>query len=334
MTILDNHTLNPRPSVATIGFFDGVHLGHRHLISQVRAEAMRLGLSSLVVTFAEHPLKTIRPGWIPQLLTTTEEKVSLLEQTDIDSAALLCFDKAMQMMSAKEFMHDVLLNVYNVRVLLIGYDHHFGHNREEGFEDYVRYGKEMGIEVVQNSQFYLPESIAVSTQASEQRTEQAAASLTPSSTLARTSLLSGDVTTANSVLGYEYFIRGKVVEGFQNGRKLGYPTANLSADAEKLIPANGVYLVKVSGSINPGTDEGTSHYGMLNIGTRPTLDNGDVRSIEVNIFDFNQNIYEKEITLEFLRFIRYERKFNDLALLQAQLAEDESVCRSLIQSML
>lgn len=330
MTILDNHSLNPHPSVATIGFFDGVHLGHRHLIQQVQAEAQRRGMSSLVVTFAEHPLKTIRPGWIPQLLTTTEEKVSLLSDTGIDSAALLSFDKAMQMMSAEEFMRDVLLNIYNVRVLLIGYDHHFGHNREEGFEDYVRYGKEMGIEVIQNNQFNLSESIAVAKQASEQLSEPPTASLTPSSTLARTSLLSGDVATANAILGYDYFLRGKVVEGFQNGRKLGYPTANLCADAEKLIPANGVYLVKVSGNMPHGEEKEIAHYGMLNIGTRPTLDNGDARSIEVNIFDFDQNIYEQEITLQFLRFIRHERKFNDLARLQSQLAEDESVCRSMI----
>lgn len=331
MTILDNHSLNPHPSVATIGFFDGVHLGHRHLIQQVQAEAQSRGMSSLVVTFAEHPLKTIRPGWIPQLLTTTEEKVSLLSDTAIDSAALLCFDKAMQMMSAEEFMRDVLLNIYNVRVLLIGYDHHFGHNREEGFEDYVRYGKEMGIEVIQNTQFDLPSDISVSDQTSASASTP---SLTPSSTLARTSLLSGDVATANAILGYDYFLRGKVVEGFQNGRKLGYPTANLCADAEKLIPANGVYLVKVSGNMTHSEEKEIAHYGMLNIGTRPTLDNGDARSIEVNIFDFDQNIYEQEITLQFLRFIRHERKFNDLARLQAQLAEDESVCRSIINTML
>lgn len=322
MTILDNHIQNPHPTVATIGFFDGVHLGHRHLISQVISEAKARGMSSAVVTFAQHPLKVIRPGWIPQLLTTTEEKKELLSSTGIDSVALLHFDHEMQMMSAEDFMRNVLLNIYNVRVLIIGYDHHFGHDRSEGFADYVRYGKKMGIEVIQCQQFTAsidPSHTASIDSSQTANIDSLTTSLTPSSTLARQSLLSGDIATATSVLGYPFFLQGTVVEGFQNGRKMGFPTANLSVDEEKIIPGNGVYLVRVG-----------THYGMLNIGTRPTLDNGSSRSIEVHIFDFEGDLYNRPLRIELLRFIRKERKFDNLAQLQMQLTEDERQCRNLI----
>lgn len=289
--------------VATIGFFDGVHLGHKCLIAQVKEEAMRRGMQSLLVTFGNHPLKVIRSDFKPLLLNTIEEKIALLAESGTDSIAVLDFDKKQSMMSAREFMEKVLRDVYNVRVLLIGYDHHFGHNREEGFEDYVRFGKEIGIEVVQAKPLQLEEGI------------------TPSSTFVRKALQNGDVDTANAILGYHYFIEGTVVGGFQNGRKLGFPTANLDVEAEKLVPATGVYLVRV----------GTSHYGMLNIGIRPTLDNGDTRSIEVNIFDFRDNIYYQQLRLEFLTFIRQEQKFDSIEQLQEQLEKDEQVCRSLIE---
>ncbi len=289
--------------VATIGFFDGVHLGHKCLIAQVKEEAMRRGMQSLLVTFGNHPLKVIRTDFKPLLLNTIEEKIALLAESGTDSIAVLDFDKKQSMMSAREFMEKVLRDVYNVRMLLIGYDHHFGHNREEGFEDYVRFGKEIGIEVVQAKPLQLEEGI------------------TPSSTFIRKALQNGDVDTANAILGYPYFIEGTVVGGFQNGRKLGFPTANLDVEAEKLVPATGVYLVRV----------GNSHYGMLNIGIRPTLDNGDTRSIEVNIFDFRDNIYSQQLRLEFLTFIRQEQKFSSIEQLQEQLEKDEQVCRSLIE---
>lgn len=303
MTILDNHTHNENPMVATIGFFDGVHLGHQYLINQVKSEAERRGMQSLLVTFGEHPLKVIRPEFKPQLINTVSEKLDLLSKAGVDSVAVLDFDKEQSLMSACDFMKRILMDVYNVRVLLIGYDHHFGHNREEGFEDYARYGKEIGIEVVQAMPLELSDN------------------LVPSSTSVRKALQSGDVEAANAVLGYSYFIEGTVVGGFQNGRKLGYPTANLDIDEEKLVPATGVYFVKV----------GDNHYGMLNIGTRPTLDNGDQRSIEVNIFDFHENIYSQTLRIEFLAFIRHEQKFENVEHLQQQLENDEQVCRRLIE---
>lgn len=311
MTILDNHTLNPNPMVATIGFFDGVHSGHRHLINRVRNEAESRGLKSLVVTFGDHPLKVIRPGFKPTLINTPAEKIQLLGKTGVDSIAVLDFDRKQSLMSAREFMEKVLLNIYNVRVLLIGYDHHFGHNHNEGFEDYARFGKELGIEVVQADSLTLDDNDG---------------GLTPSSTAIRTALADGDITTANTVLGYPYFVNGTVVGGFQNGRKIGFPTANLLVDDEKLVPATGVYHVRVA---TQQQDSERMYYGMLNIGTRPTLDNGTQRSIEVNIFDFHDDIYSQQLRIEFLRFIRHEQKFESIEQLQQQLEKDEMLCRNM-----
>lgn len=311
MTILDNHTLNPNPMVATIGFFDGVHSGHRHLINRVRNEAESRGLKSLVVTFGDHPLKVIRPGIKPTLINTPAEKIQLLGKTGVDSIAVLDFDRKQSLMSAREFMEKVLLNIYNVRVLLIGYDHHFGHNHNEGFEDYARFGKELGIEVV------LADSLTL---------DDNNGGLTPSSTAIRTALADGDITTANTVLGYPYFVNGTVVGGFQNGRKIGFPTANLLVDDEKLVPATGVYHVRVA---TQQQDSERMYYGMLNIGTRPTLDNGTQRSIEVNIFDFHDDIYSQQLRIEFLRFIRHEQKFESIEQLQEQLEKDEMLCRNM-----
>lgn len=307
MTILDNHIPNENPMVATIGFFDGVHLGHRFLISQVQEEAARRGMSSMVITFGDHPLKVIREDFKPLLLNTPDEKLEQLAATGVDSIAVLDFDKKQSQMSAHDFMEKILLDIYNVRVLLIGYDHHFGHNREEGFDDYVRYGKEIGIEVLPASPLQLDH----------------ADGMFPSSTIARKALQEGDVEKANMVLGYSYFIEGTVVGGFQNGRKLGFPTANISVNDEKLVPATGVYFVKV----------GDADFGMLNIGTRPTLGNGSQRSIEVNIFDFHENIYSQSLKIEFLKFIRHEKKFDNIEQLQEQLENDEQVCRSLIRTL-
>ncbi len=314
MTILSNTERSMKPAVATIGCFDGVHLGHQHLIGQVKHEAKRRGMDSLVVTFGEHPLKVIRPGFKPQLINTPDEKIELLEATGVDCIALLAFDKEQSMMSAKDFMQRVLKDIYNVQVLVIGHDHHFGHNREEGFDDYVKHGEEIGIEVVRG------EIRSLETEACNKEADSA--SLIPSSTLVRKSLQTGDVETANKVLGYPYFIEGKVVKGFQNGRKMGFPTANLEVDNEKLIPANGVYVVRVCSM---------PHLGMLNIGTRPTLDNGNERSIEVNIFDFHKDIYSQTLRVELLKFIREEKRFDNVEQLKLQLEMDEKMCREMGQ---
>ena len=302
-------THNP-PCVATIGFFDGVHRGHRFLIEQVRREATARGMDSAVVTFPVHPRKVLQPGFCPRLLTTREEKLALLGGLDIDSCILLDFTPHLASLSAKDFM-EVLRHRYNIRALVVGYDHRFGHNRSEGFDDYVRYGRELGMEVLPAEAYSMP----------------ALADGRPvSSSLIRHLLQEeGDVATAAECLGYRYFIGGTVAAGRGIGHTLGYPTANLlPGSPDKLVPANGVYAVQVD-------VEGRCYGGMLNIGTRPTLANGDDRSIEVYIFDFNEDVYHRPLRLTFVRRMRGEHKFASLDGLKQQLAADEEAVRRALQ---
>lgn len=287
--------ISGKACVATIGSFDGVHQGHRFMVSQVMEQAKMRGLASLVVTFSNHPLKVLRPDFQPQLLTLTEEKVELLQETGVDGISLLEFTKELSQLSAREFMQKILKQQLNVEVLIIGYDNHFGHDHKS-FEDYVEYGKELGITVLQNTELQ--------------------ADFKASSTVVRNALNEGDITTANKVLGYSYYIKGKVINGFHIGRKIGFPTANIEVDADKLIPKNGVYCVKALG-----------HIGMMNIGFRPTLDNGPQRSLEVHLLDFYGDLYGDEIKIEFLHFLREERKFENIDQLQQQLKLDEKECR-------
>ena len=293
-----------RPCVATIGSFDGVHLGHRFVIRQVVEQAHREGLDAVVVTFSNHPMQVLRPDFRPQMLSPGEEKVSLLQATGIDKVVVLEFTSELSMLSARQFMQTVLKEQADVRRLLIGYDNHFGHDGK-GFADYVEYGKELDIEVQKLASFSPAEEYGAL-----------------SSTAIRNALLTGDIATANTLLGYSYFLQGSVVRGFQNGRRLGYPTANLHVNPLKLIPENGVYLVKSK-----------LGFGMLNIGTRPTLHNGTQRSIEVHLFDFQGDLYDKTIGIDILHHLRKEREFGSLDALKRQLAEDEQECRALVTSL-
>lgn len=285
-----------KPSVATIGFFDGVHLGHRFLIEQVREAATVRGLASSVITFAIHPRKVIQPGFHPELLTTCDEKTALLADTGIDYCFMLDFTLDLAQLSAKQFM-EILKKYHRIQALVIGYDHRFGHNRSEGFEDYVRYGQEQGIEVILAQAFSNKD-------------------ITVSSSAIRRLLLEGDVSEAANCLGYHFFLDGTVVEGYHVGHKIGYPTANLRVnDPEKLIPADGVYAVYVF--------LGERKYkGMLSIGYRPTLNNGTDRSIEVHIFHFNEDIYNQPMRISFVRRTRSELKFDSIDELIEQLRKD------------
>ena len=216
-----------KPCVATIGFFDGVHRGHRFLIEQVKRLATEQNLASSLITFPVHPRKIMQADYQPELLSTPEEKEELLKQTGVDSCVMLPFTPELSQLSAYEFMRDVLQKQLNVRVLVIGYDHRFGHNRSEGFDDYCRYGKEIGMEVVK------AEACVVN-------------GVNVSSSVIRAFLSEGEIKLANKCLGYGYYLEGIIVDGYKVGRKLGFPTANLSvSNPDKLIPANGVYAVKV-----------------------------------------------------------------------------------------
>lgn len=294
----------PEPCVATIGFFDGVHSGHRYLIRQVKEIAEAKGLRSAIVTFPIHPRKVMNADYHPELLTTAEEKINLLSEIEIDYCLMLDFTPDISRLSAQEFMQKVLKERYQVKCLVIGYDHRFGHNRSEGFEDYVRYGEEIGIEVIRAKAY-------------TSRIEMGEERHVPvSSSLIRRLLHEGDVDLAARCLGYEYFLDGTVVGGYQVGRKIGFPTANLNVDnADKLIPADGVYAVWVE-------FDGKKYMGMLNIGFRPTLDNGTQRTIEVNILHFHSDIYDKYIRLTFVKRTRPELKYSNIDQLIEQLHKD------------
>ncbi len=286
------------PNVATIGFFDGVHQGHRFLIEQVYKAAAIRGLASSVITFPVHPRKVMQPDFHPELLTTCDEKVTLLADTGIDYCVMLDFTLDLARLSAKQFMA-ILKHDYKVQALVIGHDHRFGHNRSEGFDDYVRYGQELGIEVLL-AQAYFTDTMTVSSSA------------------VRRLLLEGNVSEAANCLGYYFFLNGMVVNGYHVGRKIGFPTANLCVnDSEKLIPADGVYAVYVFLGEK-------KHTGMLSIGYRPTLNNGIDRSIEVHIFNFDADIYNQPMRLSFVRRTRPELKFESIEELIEQLHKDEA----------
>lgn len=291
---------------ATIGVFDGVHQGHRYLIGNLQKEAARRGLKAMVITFARHPRQVLCPDWHPQLLCTPEEKMALLQQSGADRIEVLPFDAAMARLSAHDFMQQVLQERLGVSLLLTGYDNHFGHREkaaghDEGFDDYHRYGQELGIEVVGA----LPLSRD---------------GLRFSSSLVRRLLAEeGDVATANRCLGRCYSLSGSVVHGEQIGRRLGFPTANLQpADDCKLIPKEGVYAVMAT--IAGVADQPLR--GMMNIGRRPTF-NGRQTTLEVNLFDFDGDLYGQHLNIAFVARLRDECHFDSAEALVSQMRADK-----------
>ena len=284
-------------SVATIGSFDGVHRGHRSLLSQVRGIADERGMQAMAITFGTSPRRVLGMDDSPQL-TSVKERTTLLRQCGMDEVAVLDFTRSMAEMTARDFMQQVLSDELHVAVLVIGYDHRFGHNRAETFEDYCRYGRELGIHIMQATA-YTQEQDKVS-----------------SSTIRR-ALLSGEISTATKYMGYNYFMQGTIVSGYQVGRKIGFPTANLRVDfPNKLIPSIGVYAVRVQVA-------GQQWKGMLSIGYRPTINNGNDLRIEVHILDFQGDIYNQKMGLEFIEFLRPEIKFDSVDELIAQMHKDK-----------
>jgi len=295
------------PCVATIGFFDGVHIGHRFLIDQVKRLATEKELKSLLITFDTHPRQQSNPHWTPLLLTTNQEKKDLLVSTGADYCLVLDFTPKVSHLSAKEFMEQVLKRYLNVKILLIGYDNRFGHNREENFDDYVRYGKEIGIDVIRFTAYSID-------------------GINVSSSVIRNYLQHGAIEEANLRLGYEYFLDGVVVGGYRVGRTIGFPTANLQIDNKlKLIPQDGVYAVHLY-------LKGKQYIGMLNIGYRPTFNNVHQKTIEVHILDFSSDIYNSSIRISFIKKIRGVKKFTSVEELIEQLRMDEKEVRVLLNS--
>lgn len=296
-----------RGCCATVGFFDGVHRGHRYLIGQVVAEASRRGLQPLVVSFEEHPrLALSQTSYWPELLTTNAEKLRLLAETGLAGCALLRFDQSMARLTSKEFMETILRDQLGVRCLFVGYDHHFGSDVEAGYKEYVKYGKQLGMEVLRELPFEDNE-------------------LRISSSAVRRFLTGGNVDMARACLGRPYLLEGTVVRGHHEGTRLGYPTANLQPDcAEQVVPGRGVYAVRVE-------MDGFSYPAMLNIGWRPTLRNGEDQTIEAHLLDFEGGeLYGKHLKIHFIRRVRDEVQFESEEALKSQLAVDASTVRNML----
>jgi riboflavin kinase/FMN adenylyltransferase len=302
--IIYHHTSNspPPPSkkggIGTIGFFDGVHTGHRFLIRQLKELAASNDLPSAVITFRQHPQSVLQAGYKPALLSTPDEKLDLLSSLDIDICYLIDFTKELSQLSAQDFISNILCKELHLQQLLIGYDHRFGKNRAEGFSDYAKYGQEYGLKVVRASE--LPDFAGH-----------------VGSTLIRKQLTEGWLEEANRLLTYNYSMEGKVVEGNRLGREIGFPTANLDINNKnKLIPKKGIYAALVH--------IGTAKYrGMAYIGKRPTVVDGGEQRTEVHILDFSDDLYGKTLRLEFVKFLREDRTFNGLSGLKTQLSIDK-----------
>lgn len=282
--------------IAVVGTFDGVHRGHRFLLDFMKTEALCRKLEPTVITFENHPLSIIHPQDVPPQLTTIDERMELLSSCGVETCILLEFDENLRQLSARQFL-EMISRDYGVRMLIIGFNTRFGCDCVDSFEEYQRLGKEVGVEVIQAPEY--GSGIC--------------------SSAIRRMIKEGAVAGANEALGYRYAITGKVVEGKQLGRTIGFPTANVEVyDEKKLIPATGVYVVDAH---MPHLDK--TYRAMLNIGRRPTVDVADAPiSIEAHVIDFDGDLYGKELRIEFLKFIRPEQAFDSLEALIAQLHHD------------
>lgn len=304
--------------VLTIGTFDGVHLGHQQIIAQLKTEANRINGETVIITFHPHPRKIIDSSKPPiQLLNTIDEKIELLEALGIDHLVIVPFDERFSQVSAEDYIEQFLVNKFHPHTIIIGYDHRFGKGRSGNYLLLEEYSSRFGFELIEISPHVIEKN-------------------TVSSTSIRKALQQGDVISANGLLGYEYFFEGPVVEGNKLGRRLGYPTANIDIpDKEKLVPANGIYIVEAvlrdgRSSVRFETEKTNSilpnHHvrlkGMMSIGIRPTLSDGKFM-IEVNIFDFDKDIYGKTLRVFVKKYLRPEIKFENLDLLKDQLAKDK-----------
>jgi riboflavin kinase/FMN adenylyltransferase len=291
-------------AVITIGTFDGVHTGHQKIIQQLKEEAKKINGETVIITFHPHPRKIVGTKEI-KLINTLDEKIDLLADKEIDHLVIIPFTEAFSQQSAEEYVHDFLVKKFHPHTLIIGYDHRFGKNREGDFHL---------LEKLSNEGKYILREIPV----------HVLNEVSVSSTRIREAIANGDISSANELLGYDFFFEGKVVEGNKLGKTIGYPTANLKIeDEEKLLPGDGVYAVKLS-------IDGINHFlkGMMNIGFRPTVD-GKRKTIEVNIFDFDEDIYGKKLRVFVKKYLRGEQKFSGLDALKEQLAKDKEAAANM-----
>jgi len=295
-------------AVVTSGTFDGVHLGHQKIIRQLNELSKTHDGESVVLTFWPHPRMVLNPtDHNIQLLSTLEEKIALLEKYGIDHLVILPFTKEFSLLSSEKFIQEIVIDKIQTRELVIGYDHRFGKNREGSYQYLIQHQDKYPFKITEIAKHDV-ENIDIS------------------STKIRVALSEGDIPLASKLLGHAYSVTGKVVLGDQLGRKIGFPTANLqSLEEHKLIPMDGVYAVRVK-------IDSSNYLGMLNIGFRSTV-NGIKRTIEVNIFDFNSDIYGKEISISFEQLIRKEKKFQDIHALKDQLIEDKHIALKILTSI-
>ena len=294
--------------VVTIGSFDGVHLGHACVIQHLKEKAANIDGESVIISFEPHPREVLYPREKKiGILTTLEEKVTILEKYGVDHLIILKFTLEFAQQSYTDFVKKILIDKLKIKGLVVGYDHRFGKDRAGNFENLQELANKYG--------FFLEKEVVFEED-----------DVNVSSTKIRNALTVGDITTVNRFFGYLYSITGKVVYGHHLGHKIGFPTANIQvSDERKLLPAIGVYAVKVI--------IGQEIFnGMLNIGIRPTVSNDGQVSCEVYIFDFSQNLYGKTITINFINRIRGERKFNDIEELRAQLQKDQEKILKLLKS--
>ena len=300
---IENYKANSK-SILTIGTFDGVHLGHQKIISSLVTKAKQQSLQANILTFFPHPRMVLQKESNLKLIDTLEEKQNLLSELGIDNLIIQPFSKEFSKLTAIEFTRNVLVNELGMSSLMIGYDHRFGKNREASVEDLIRYGQSYNFEVT-----VIP--------------AQDISSITVSSTKIRDAIKISNFKKVNQFLGRPYELNGKVIKGNGVGRTIKYPTANIEIkEIYKLIPPKGVYLVK----IYLGENEFS---GMMNIGNRPTISGLD-QTIEIHVFDFDKDLYGKNLKVFFLKKIRNEKKFDSLTSLKSQLKKDEENCKRIL----
>jgi riboflavin kinase/FMN adenylyltransferase len=295
------HSINDfqstKKTILTLGTFDGVHIGHKKILERITQNTENGKYESLVLTFFPHPRMVLQEKSEIKLLNTIAEKSKLLEETGIENLVIHPFNESFSRLTAEEFVHSILVDRFHIQKIIIGHDHRFGRNRTANIDDLIAFGAEYGFEV-------------------EQISAQEIQDVSVSSTKIRKALDEGNITLANDYLGYAYFLSGEVVKGKQLGRTIGFPTANIQIEEDyKKIPKNGVYIVKTF-------IDNAAIFGMMNIGFNPTV-NGQKQTIEVNLFDFDADIYGQKLEISLLEYIREEQKFGSVDLLKEQLNKDK-----------
>ena len=296
-----------KPTIVTIGTFDGVHLGHKKILEQIVENAHSQNCESLVLTFFPHPRTILQADSEMKQLNTLAEKTNLLSALGIDNLVIHPFDAAFSRLTAEEFVKQVLVDTFKIKKIIIGHDHRFGRNRTANIDDLIEFGNKFGFEVEEISAKQINE-------------------VSISSTKIRNALTEGNIELANNYLGYNYSLTGIVSKGKQLGRTIGFPTANIKIVEEyKLIPQNGVYIVQ-------SNLDGIMYHGMMNIGTRPTVD-GTTQTIEIHFFDFQKELYNQKITISLLHRMRSEQKFESVDALKKQLDKDKITALAIIKKL-